>query len=147
MPNEIKNAEKIVDTYPDSALHILQQTHHSQKLSDADRALYGIVLFKTLTIKDQMLKPDSASTFSVNYYQQTNDKRHLAEAYNFKARMLKKAQQFDYATNLYIKALDLIQDSRYYKLLGDICSDMADICSLQKDCVKSLAKYEESISY
>jgi len=105
MPNEIKNAEKIVDTYPDSALHILQQTHHSQKLSDADRALYGIVLFKVLNLKDQPLQPDSAITFSVSYYQQTNDKRHLAEAYYFKARMLKKSLQFDNATLLISKPL------------------------------------------
>ena len=146
MPSEIKKAEKIVETNPDSALHILKQIYPTQKLSDANRALYGIVLFKALTIKDQPLQPDSVISFSFNYYQNTNDQLHLAQAYYYKARLLKKAQQFDNATTLYIKALDLIQNSNYYGLLGDINSDLGDICSIQKDYKVALRKFSESMN-
>jgi tetratricopeptide (TPR) repeat protein len=147
MPNEIRTAEKVMSTNPDSALHILQKMHPLQSLTDADRALYGIVLFQAMDKSNKDLQPDSAINFSVNFYQNSNDKHNLAIAYYYKARLYKRAQQFDQATIVYLKILDLIRRENNFILLGKIYSDMGDICSLQKDYVKSLAKYEESISY
>ena len=106
MPNEMKTAQKIMDTNPDSALHILQRMHPNQSFLDADRALYGILLFQALDKSNKTLQPDSAINFSVSYYQNTNDKQHLAIAYYYKARLYKRAQQFDQATILYLKTLD-----------------------------------------
>ncbi len=147
MPNEIKTAEKIMQTNPDSALHILQHLPPNHTFLDADRALYGILLFQALDKNNKPLQPDSAINFSVNYYQHTNDKQHLALAYYYKARLFKRAQRFDDATLLYLKTLDLIQNSKDYSLLGEIYSDMGDICSLQKDYTESLKKYEISINF
>jgi tetratricopeptide (TPR) repeat protein len=145
MPNEIKKAEKIVETNPDSALHILQQIYPSQKLTDADRALYGIVLFKALSIKDLTLQPDSAISFSVNYYENTNDKQHLAQAYYYKARLLKNAQQYEKATEFYFSLLDIIQSKNNFGLIAKTYSDLGDICLMQADFKNGLAKYK--ISY
>ena len=147
MPNEIKTAEKIMQTNPDSALHILQHLPPNHTFSDANRALYGILLFQALDKNNKPLQPDSVINFSVNYYQNTNDKLHLALAYYYKARLFKKAQQFDKATILYLKALDLIRNENDYRLLGKIYSDMGDMCSFQKDFKESLKKYELSISF
>jgi tetratricopeptide (TPR) repeat protein len=147
MPNEIKTAEKIMQTNPDSALHILQHLPPNRTFSDANRALYGILLFQALDKNDKPLQPDSAINFSVNYYQNTNDIQHLAVAYYYKALLYKRVQRFDQATLVYLKALDLIRNKNNFKLLGKIYSDMGDICSFQKDYVKSLHKYEESINY
>src|ERR1035437_3433645 len=133
MPNEIKTAEKIMQTNPDSALHILQHLPPNRAFSDADRALYGILLFQALDKNDKALQPDSAINFSVNYYQNTNDKQHLAVAYYYKALLYKRAQLFDQATLVYLKSLDLIRNEKNFKLLGKIYSDMGDICSFQKD--------------
>jgi len=147
MPNEIRTAEKVMDSNPDSALQILKKMHPSQSLTDADRALYGIVLFQALDKSNKTLQPDSVLNFSIKYYQKSNDKQHLALAYYYKAKLYKKSQRFDDATLLYLKALDLTQNSKNFWLLGDIYSDMGDICSMQKDFAKSLQKYEESISF
>jgi len=146
MPNEIKTAERIMESDPDSALHILQHMHTStMMMSSADRALYGLLLFQALDKNSKPLKPDSVINFSLNYYQDVNDKPHLATSYFFKARIYKQAQRFDDATLLYLKALDLNQDSKDYSLFGKIYSDMGDICSLQKDYTESLKKYQKSI--
>ncbi len=146
MPNEMKTAQKIMDSNPDSALHILQRMHPNQSFLDADRALYGILLFQALDKSNKPLQPDSAINFSVNYYQNSNDKSNLAIACYYKARLYKRAQQYDQATILYLKALDLTRNDYNFNLLGKIYSDMGDICSLQKDYAMSLQKYEESIN-
>ena len=124
MPNEMKTAQKVMDSNPDSALHILQRMHPNQSFLDADRALYGILLFQALDKSNKPLQPDSAINFSVKYYQNSNDKHNLSIAYYYKARLYKRAQQFDQATILYLKALDKIRNEKDFRLLGKIYSDM-----------------------
>ena len=144
MPNEIKTAQKIMDSNPDSALHLLQHMRPLRMLTDADRAIYGILYFQALDKNNKPLQPDSVINFSVNYYQAENDKEHLATAYYYKARLYKTAQQFDNATMLYLKALDLIQNNKNLLLRAKIFSDLGDICSIQMDYKESLVKYKES---
>ena len=146
MPNEIKTAERIMESDPDSALHILQHIHTDKlMMSTSDRALYGLLLFQALDKNSKPLQPDSVINFSVNYYQGTSDKVHLARSYYYKARVYKQAQRFDDATLLYLKALDLTQNQKDPVLLGEIYSDMGDICSFQKDYNESLNKYKKAI--
>jgi tetratricopeptide (TPR) repeat protein len=144
MPNEIKTAQRIMDSNPDSALYLLQHMRPLRTLTDADRAIYGILYFQALDKNNKPLQPDSIINFSVNYYQAENDKEHLATAYYYKARLYKSAQQFDDATVLYLKALDLILNNKNYLLHAKIFSDLGDICSIQTDYKESLIKYKES---
>lgn len=146
MPNEMKTAERIMDSNPDSALHILQRMQPNQTLLDADRALYGILLFQALDKSDKNLQPDSIINFSVRYYEQSNDKTHLAIAYYYKARLYKKVQQFDKATMLYLKSLDIIQNNDF-ELFGKIYSDLGDICATQTDFQASLSKQLKSFQF
>jgi len=146
MPSEIKTAERIMESDPDSALHILQHMHTDKlMMSSSDRALYGLLLFQALDKNNKPLQPDSVINYSVNYYQSVNDKPHLAIGYFFKAQLYKKAQRFEDATLLYLKALDLIQNNKENVLLGEIYSDMGDICTIQKEYNESLIKYQQSI--
>ena len=146
MPNEIKTAERIMETDPDSALHILQHIHTGNLLmSSSDHALYGLLYFQALNKNNKPLKPDSLISFSLDFYQKSNDKSHLAICYFYKARIYKNAQRYDDATVLYLKALDYSQEKKDYALLGKIYSDLGDICSIQKDFNESLKKYQKAI--
>lgn len=147
MPNELKHAEKILEANPDSALHILQNMHLTNTMSDADKALYGLLYFEALDKTKATLKPDSLIDFSLNYYFSKNDRIRLAKSYFYKAKTLKLAQRFDDATLLYLKALDLIQNTKNYNLLGKIYTDMGDICSVQMDYEESLKKYQQATTY
>lgn len=147
MPNEMKLAGEIMDSNPDSALHILRQVHSVHSLSDENRALYGILLFQILDKGNKPLQPDSLINFSVYYFERKNDKPLLALAYYYKARVYKRSQQFDKATILYLKTLDLNKTENNYRLLGKIYSDMGDMCTSQKDFNASLEKYNKSIDY
>jgi len=142
LPNKMKTAEQLMETSPDSALHLLQQIKPNQTLSSADQASYGLLLFEALDKKYLPLKPDSAINFSLEYYQNKNDKARLAKCYFYKGRMYKYAQQYDEATEMYLKALDNCQDKKDYALMGKIYGDMGYICSIQKDYVKAREKQQ-----
>ena len=147
MPNEMKQAERMMETSPDSALHILQHMQSVQTMTDANRALYGLLYFEALDKNNKLLRPDSLITFSLNYYQNHSKEIYLAKCYYYKAKMCKLAQHFDDATLLYLKALDLTKNnSENYFLLGKIYSDMGDICSIQKDLKESLKKFQQSVA-
>jgi len=147
LPNELKDAETVLKTDPDSALNILNKIRPSNFVSDGEKALYGLLYFEALDKSKQALKPDSLINFSLNYYLRNNDNLKLAKSYYFKAKTLKIAQQFDDATMLYLRAFDLLKNGNENILLGKIYSDMGDISSLQKDYSESLSKYNESLNY
>jgi tetratricopeptide (TPR) repeat protein len=146
LPNKMKTAEQLMETSPDSALHLLQQIKPNQTLSSADQASYGLLLFEALDKKYLPLKPDSAINFSLEYYQNKNDKARLAKCYFYKGRMYKYAQQYDEATEMYLKALDNCQDKKDYALMGKIYGDMGYICSIQKDYVKAREKNQLAVT-
>ena len=134
-----------METNPDSALRILERIRTSNiMMSSSDRALYGLLYFQALDKNSKPLQPDSLITYSLNYYQNSSDKKHLAYCFFYKGRIYKNAQRYDDATELYLKALDLSQNRKDYTLLGKIYADMGDICSLQKDYTETLKKYKLS---
>jgi len=145
LPSEMKIAEQLMETNPDSALHLLQRVHPDKIMIDADRALYGLLYFQALDKKKLTLQPDSLLNFSLNYYLSKNDNSRLANCYFYKGRMYKNAQRYDEATLLYLKALDYLQNKKDYALLGKIYADMGDICSIQKDYKEALKKYQLSV--
>jgi tetratricopeptide (TPR) repeat protein len=146
MPNEMKRAERIMNTSPDSALQILQHMQPVQTMSDANRAWYGVLYFEALDKNNKPLQPDSLITFSLKYYQKNGDNSHLGMCYFYKAKVCKLSQRFEDATLLYLKALDLIVDQKQnYFLLGKIYSDMGDICIIQHDYNDALNKFKLSV--
>ncbi|HEY5589637.1 MAG TPA: tetratricopeptide repeat protein, partial [Paludibacter sp.] len=145
LPSEMKIAEQLMETNPDSALHLLQRVHPDKIMIDADRALYGLLYFQALEKNKLTLQPDSVINFSLNYYLKENDNSHLASCYFYKGRMYKNALRYDEATLLFLKALDYLKDRKNYVLLGRIYADMGDICSIQMDYKASREKYQLSI--
>ena len=145
LPSEMKIAEQVMETAPDSALHLLQRIQPNHYLSKADRALYGLLYFQALDKNNLPLKPDSLINFSLDYYQRINDKLHLAKCYFYKARGYKNSLLYEDATALYLKALDNIQNKNDYDLLGKIYGDIGDISFLQHDYKESRKKFILSI--
>jgi len=140
VPNELLLAEQVMETRPDSALHILQKIGPASYKSPSHRALYGLLYFEALDKKDKPLEPDSLIDFSINHYLAKNENLNLAKSYFFKARMYRKRKHFEDAIKLHLNALDLLKSTNNYNLLGQIYSDMSDICFIQKELNGSLNK-------
>ncbi|MFT3751500.1 MAG: hypothetical protein QM800_00975 [Paludibacter sp.] len=138
MPNELKQAEQLMETRPDSALHVLQKINLASYKSPSHKALYGLLYFETLDKLDKSLEPDWLIDFSINYYHARNERLNLAKSYFYKARMYKKRQRYNVATEFYLKLQDLLVREDNYFLLGSVYSDLGDICMFQKDYDEAL---------
>lgn len=146
IPDDLKQAEKIMETNPDSALRILKQIESHQTMSDANRALYGLLYYEAKDKNNIKIEIDSLIDFSLNYYLKKKSLLQLAKCYFYKAKGLKLNQQYDSATLLYLKALDILEYKNDYFLSGRIHLDMGDMCAIQGDFEESRNKYEKSIA-
>jgi tetratricopeptide (TPR) repeat protein len=141
IPNELKIAEQVMEAHPDSALHILQKLPKEKYNSDANRALYGILLFQALDKNEMTLQPDSLIDFSIDYFLKQEDKPHLATAYFYKGRELKYKTEYEKASMEYYKSIDNCNPNSDYLLLGKIYGDLAAINFVQKENSEARRKY------
>lgn len=142
VPNELKIAEQLIETAPDSAIHILQRLSPSKYKSNENRALYGLLLIEALDKKHLPLKPDSLLDFSTAYYEQQKDNERLATCYFYKARQYKNNFLYEKAIVSYLKVLDILKpDRQNFYILGKTNSDLGQIYFTQGDFILSRKKY------
>lgn len=148
VPNELDTVEQTLQTNPDSALKILRHLYYSSSgMSSEKKAQYGLLLFEALDKTSNTLAPDSLIEFSIKYYTDKGPADKLAKSIFYKARMYKYNQQYDEASVLYLKALDILKDSKQYKLLGNILSDQGDIYLIQNDYERARDKMKRAIPF
>ena len=142
MPNEMKTAERLMETAPDSSLYILQHMSPDKYKSGSNRAFYGLLLIRALDKNLMPLKPDSLLDYSIKYYMAQGDELHLAACYFYKGRSYKNAVQYDKAMDFYLKALDHTQNKEDNPLLARIYLNIGDIYLIQRDYNLSRQKYK-----
>lgn len=146
-PQELKTAEQLIETAPDSALHILQRMSPEKYKSDGNRALYGLLMIRTLDKKRLPLKPDSLLDFSIDWYQKHPDPDRLASCYLYKGRSYKYCFKYEKAMDFYLKALDEAKETKNKSLLGRINLDMGEIYTIQRDYPEARKKFGIAYSY
>ena len=130
-PSELQKAESLIESKPDSALHILRNLSPKTCKSDENKALYGLLITEALDRLKLPLLPDSVIDFSINYFQKHPDPVRLANCYLYKGRKYKYALQYDKASSLYVEGLELIENRDEYMLSARLNFDLADIKSYQ----------------
>ncbi len=147
VPEELQRAEQLMESAPDSSLHILQRITVDNRIPNSHKALYGLLLFQARDMNYLTLTPDSLINFSVAYYKQQGEKSRLAAAYLYKARMYKYAFQYEDATRLLLNARENADTTRDFALLGRIYSDLGAICFIQQDYSKAREEYKQEYKY
>ncbi len=146
-PNELKIAEKVIESQPDSALHILQKLLPEKYSASTSRALYGLLLFKALDKNSLPLQPDSLLDFSIDYFTRQDDKIRLGSCYFYKGRSYMNKNKYELAASEYLKALDNLKDETDYNSLGEVYSDMGKICSAQQQHKEAREKHQLAANY
>jgi tetratricopeptide (TPR) repeat protein len=136
-----------MEEHPDSALHILQKLPPKKYNSDANRALYGILLFQALDKNYMSLQPDSLIKFSIDYYLKQGDKPHLAMAYFYNGRKLKYETEYEKASIELYKSIDNCNTNYDYLLLGKIHEDLATINLNQREYKEGRKKIQLATSF
>lgn len=143
-PQELKVADAIMETAPDSALHILQKVQVNSFYTNKNKAWYGLLLMRALDKNLLPLKPDSLLDLSINYYENHSEKKLLATAYYLKGRGFIKRLQYEQATAYFLKALDVLEGSEDYLLSAKIYNMLGEIYIVQRDYVTSREKYSKA---
>ena len=146
-PNELKVAEKVMEAHPDSALHILQKLQPEKYNSDANRALYGLLLFEAQDKSHMPLQPDSLINFSIDYYTRQDDKIRLGSCHFYKGRTYLDKNKYEQATSEYLKVIDYLKVETDYTTLAKVYSDLGRICNIQKDYKEAREKYQLAAKY
>lgn len=136
-----------MEVHPDSALRILQKLRPEKYSSDANRALYGLLLFEALDKNHMSLQPDSLINFSIDYYLKKEDKLHLAMAYFYKGRKLKYKTEYEKAAIEYYKSIDNCNPNYHKLLLGKIYEDLAVISYIQSEYKEARKKNQLAASF
>jgi len=147
VPNEMKTAEQLLESRPDSALSILQNIKQQNIKFDSNRALYGLLMFQALDKNNKTLTPDSLINFSIEYYQKRNYPEYLAKCYFYKGRMFMHLSKYEDATLMYLKVLDYKSDVKGDLLLGKLYSDLGNICYYQHEYENARDKFTQSANY
>jgi len=146
-PKELQRAEQLMESAPDSSLHILQHISHKNYMSNSNRALYGLLMFQALDKNYLTLTPDTLINYSIDYYAREGQKSRLAAAYLYKGRMYKYALRYEDATLCLMKAVDNADKTKDFALLGRIYTDLGDICFTQRDYIKARAEYKKEYEF
>lgn len=147
VPEDLKTADRLMETSPDSALHILQHLPPQFRKSASNRAYYDLLLIRALDKNKLPLKPDTLLDFSIYYYTIHADDEQLAACYLYKARMYKYALHYEKAMEYYLMALDVARPLKNNLLLGRIHLDLGDIYTIQNDFVPARHKYRMAYSF
>ena len=141
---QLLQAEALVETAPDSAIAILN-TYSYNKLSDKDKALYGLVYMQVLDKKAMPIEPDSLLVFAENYYKGVSDNIRLSACYLLRGKVFKSRYEYEKAMSCFITVSELVNND--YKLLGKVYINMADIHSFQSDFNIARLKYNKAFKY
>lgn len=147
VPAELKTAEQLIESHPDSALRILQGITPDKYQSDESRALYGLLLMYALDKNYLPMQPDSLLDFSISYYQKSRQKERLAACYFYKGRLCRYAFENEKAVAFYLKALDVAGDTNDNLLLGKLYNDLGYIYNIQCEYALARKKYLLALKY
>ena len=72
--------DSLMQSRPDSSLYLLEQFSDLQKIKNADKAFYNLLLTQA-KYKNYVLQNDSSIQIAIDYYKNNRDKEKLAKSY------------------------------------------------------------------
>lgn len=131
LPNELKVAEEMMETSPDSALMVLKMLSPIQLINPADKALYALLLSQAYDKTDSVVTSDSLISIATKYYDAKEPVR-AGYAWLYTARCAKNRNNAEIQANALLKAQEYAEMTDCYKLQGLIYCDKADMYQSQK---------------
>ena len=146
IPNELKTAEQLIETNPDSALHLLQKLNGKTIISSYNRALYALLMSQALDKKDIKIDTDSLITIATDYFDDS-DPVHAGYAWFYHSRTANTRGNSDEQAKNLLKANDYALKTTNNKLLGLVNYDMATMHFNQRQYNQSILYFKVSTKY
>jgi len=140
-PTPLKEAERLMDLYPDSALKILENEINTEELSEKQYADWCLFLTQARDKEYVEHETDSLIKIAVDYFEKGSDVNRQMLAYYYLGRVSQDLGNAPQAQANYIKALEVGHSSNNYPLLARINSNLGMLYTYQdmpKDAIPYL---------
>ncbi|MEY8722994.1 hypothetical protein AALN73_17830 [Bacteroides stercorirosoris] len=146
--NLLKQAEDCVESYPDSALHLLHLLEHPERLHGKEGADYALLLTQALD-KNYLdsLQSDSLIKIAVEYYRGSDDKVKRGKACYYYGKTMAVKRKVSDAMEAYLEALAVLKETTEYKLQGLLSEHIGYLNLGQGMPEQSIDNYRQSIYY
>jgi len=140
-------AERLMNSRPDSALTLLDSITAPESLSARDNALYCLLITQA---RDKNYLPhtsDSVIRHAVDYFEQHNDPKRMMTAYYTLGRVKHYLQQALEAQEYYLKAQPLAEKYQDLALLARIHSNLGMLYNYQYAYEEALIQMKKAEQY
>lgn len=144
--NLLRQVETCMEQFPDSALSLIKQIQHPEKMQGRQRADYALLLTQVLDKKYlDRLQSDSLITIAVDYYKRSDDKLKAGKAFYYYGKVMASKKRYSDAMQAYLKALTFLEETDDYRMLGLVWEYIGYLNSAQGIYVSSIDNYKKSV--
>jgi len=134
---ELKIAEQVMSTSPDSALHIMQKLKFNLLTSHSDKALYALLMSQALDKRDIKVESDSLISIATKYFDE-KDPVHAGYAWFYKARCANYRGDAKVQADALLKAQEFAEKANDPKLQGLVYGDKGRMYNSQGQYLNSI---------
>jgi len=138
---KLETAEKLMQTSPDSSLHILKKLNLKLFSSRHDKALYALLMSQALDKTNFEEESDSLISIATKYFDDT-DPIHAGYAWFYMARIAKYSGDVKIQADALLKAQEFAEKANDYKLQGLVYSDTGNMYSAQGQYMNSISSFK-----
>ena len=139
VPNELKLAEQLMETSPDSSLHILQKVNPRYLYHNSDKAFYALLLSQAQDKNDIGNESDSLISIATNYYKE-NEPEQAAYAWFYRSRIANNRGDAKARADALLKSKEFLYRTENHSLKGLVFGETGNMYKNQLD-------YDSSIVY
>lgn len=145
--NAFDKVERCMDVYPDSALLLLEQIPHPEKLRGKQRADYALLLTQARD-KNYLdsLQSDSLIKWAVDYYRDGEDNVKAGKALFYCGKVMHLQGNDTLAMKAYLDARSVLEKTEEYKMQG-LAYEYIGVLNVDRKLYKdALDNYQSSVS-
>ena len=131
VPPELKTAEQLMETAPDSSFHILQRINSKKLTGSYNKALFALLMSQAFDKIDSIVENDSLISIATDYFDKS-DPVHAGYAWFYHARTAFHRDSVNEDAKNLLKAQEFAEIAGDNKLLGLIYGDKGKMYSSQK---------------
>lgn len=144
----LSQAERIMESDPDSAMTILKHIPTPESLHGKAQADYSLLMTQAMDKNYMKFTSDSLIKFAVGYYgSYTEDIVSKGKAFYYYGRVMESLDKVEDAMKFYLKAKDVLGNSHEYKLLGLMSEGIGNLNRKQKLFDAALNDFRVSLQF
>lgn len=144
---ELKEANKLMLSYPDSALRILKSIPAPEKMNSANYAAYCLLLTEAQDKTYYTFTSDSVIRVAAEYFLNKDDDHLKARLYYIWGRVHHELLHYIKAQECYLQAISFAQKENDYPLLLRIHNQCGNLYRNRKLYDKALSSLHEALKY